>query len=175
MPLSREQKSDQVDWISTVMDDSEVLVVVANNGLTVSEFEELRGKMREKEGAGMKVVKNRLAKIALNERDGGEALGELFTGPTFIAYSTEPATAPKVLVDFAKGNEKAVILGGLFAGQALDADGVDRLSKMPSREEIIGQIAASLTAPGANISSAAGAPAANIAGILKTLAEKEDA
>lgn len=174
MPLTRQQKSDQVSWISSVLNDNDVLVVMKNEGLTVAAVSELRNQMREA-GGGVKVVKNRLAKIALKDVDGGDAAGDLFIGPTVIAYSEDPVTAPKVVVNFAKDNNKLGIVGALFGGQTLDAKGVDDLSKMPSREEIIGQIAASLTAPGANISSAAGAPAANIAGILKTLAEKEDA
>lgn len=174
MPLTRQQKSDQVDWMSQVLNDNEVLVVMQNAGLTVAAVSELRNQMREA-GGGVKVVKNRLAKIALKDVDGGESAAALFVGPTVIAYSADPVTAPKVVVNFAKENDKLEIQGGLFGGETLGAKGIDSLSKLPSREEIIAQISASLTAPGANISSAAGAPAANIAGILKTLAEKEDA
>lgn len=174
MPLTRGQKTDQVEWISNVLNDNEVLVVLENKGLTVADTEALRVKMREA-GGGVKVVKNRLAKIALQDRDGGDKLSELFKGPTFIAYSEDPVTAPKVVVEYAKSNDKLEILGGLMAGTALDAKGVDGLSKMPSREEVIAQIAATLTAPGSNISSAAGAPAANIASCIKTIADKEDA
>ena len=174
MPLSREQKTDQVDWINTVLNDNEVLVVMENRGLTVAEVSDLRTQMREA-GGGVKVVKNRLAKIALKDRDGGEDTSALFKGPTVIAYSEAPVTAPKVIVNFAKDNEKLGILGGLFGGQAMDPKGVDDLSKMPSREEIIASIVGSLTAPASNIASAVGAPAKNIAGIVKTIAEKEDA
>lgn len=174
MPLSRQDKSAQVEWISNVLSDNEVLVVMENKGLTVAQVSELRIKMREA-GGSVKVVKNRLAKIALKEVDGGEKTAELFQGPTFIAFSEDPVTAPKVVVDYVKSNDKVVILGGLMAGTALDGAGIEALSKMPSREEVISQISGSLTALGSNISGAAGAPAANIAGCLKSMAEKEDA
>ncbi len=174
MPLTRHQKSDQVDWINNVLNDNEVLVVMENRGLTVAQVQDLRIQMREA-GGGVKVVKNRLAKIALKDREGGDATSELFKGPTVIAYSEDPATAPKIIVKYAKANDKLVVLGGMFGGQALDANGIDNLSKMPSREELISQIAGSLTAMGSNISGAIGAPAANLAGIVKTIAEKEDA
>jgi large subunit ribosomal protein L10 len=174
MPLTRQEKSAQVDWIANVLNDSEVLVVVENKGLTVAQVSDLRTRMRTA-GGGVKVVKNRLARIALADRPGGEKASDLFKGPTFIAYSDDPVTAPKIIVEYAKGNDRVEILGGLFGGEAMDAKGIDSLSKMPSREEIISQIAGSLTAPGSNISGAIGAPAANLAGIVKTIAEKEDA
>ncbi|MEM6648940.1 MAG: 50S ribosomal protein L10 [Pseudomonadota bacterium] len=175
MALTRQKKSDQVEWIGQVLNDNEVLVVMQNNGLTVAEVSVLRAQMREA-GGGVKVVKNRLAKIALKDRPGGEETSALFVGPTVIAYSEDPITAPKVVTNFVKDNEeKLSVLGGLFGEESLDANGIDRLSKMPSREEIIASIAGSLTAPASNISAALGAPAANLAGAVKTIAEKEDA
>jgi large subunit ribosomal protein L10 len=173
MPLTRDQKEDQVGWLENVLNDNEVLVVMKNAGLTVAEVTDLRNQMREA-GGGVKVVKNRLARIAIGDRPGAE-VKDLFKGPTVIAYSEDPVTAPKVVVKWAKDHDALEVLGGLMGETSMDAGGIENLSKMPSREEIIGQIAATLTAPGANISSAAGAPAANIAGILKTLSEKEDA
>lgn len=173
MPLTREQKSDQVAWFGAVLNDNEVVVVMKNAGLSVAEVSDLRNKMREV-GGGVKVVKNRLARIAIGDRPGSE-VKELFKGPTVVAYSADPVTAPKVVVKWVKDHEKLEILGGLMGETALDAAGIDSLSKMPSREEIIAQIVGSLTAPGSNISGAIGAPAANLAGIAKALAEKEDA
>lgn len=174
MPLTRQDKSAQVDWITNVLNDNEVLVVMENKGLTVAQVSQLRVKMREA-GGGVKVVKNRLAKIALKDIDGGDKTAELFKGPTFIAYSEDPVTAPKVVVEYAKDNDKIEIVGGLMAGTTLDSAGITDLSKMPSREEVIAQISGALTALGSNISGAAGAPAANIAGCLKAMADKEDA
>ncbi len=176
MPLSRDQKTNQVAWFESVLNDNEVVVVIKNAGMTVAQASDLRNKMREA-GGGVKVVKNRLAKIAIGDRPGAE-FKEHFSGPTFVAYSEDPVTAPKVVVKWVKDNEKlevAEILGGLMGETALDAKGVDSLSKMPSREEVLSQISGSLTAPWTNLSGAIGAPAANIAGCLKTMTEKEDA
>ncbi|GGY40245.1 50S ribosomal protein L10 [Parvularcula lutaonensis] len=173
MPLSREQKKDQVAWFERVLNDNEVVVVMKNSGLTVAEVSDLRNQMREA-GGGVKVVKNRLAKIAIGDRPGSE-VKELFTGPTVIAYSADPVTAPKVVVKWAKDHDNLEILGALMGETALDAPGVDSLSKMPSREEVLSQIVGSLTAPWTNVLGAVGAPAANLAGIVKTIAEKEDA
>jgi len=173
MPLTREDKKDQVAWFETVLNDNEVVVVMKNAGLTVAEVSDLRNQMREA-GGGVKVVKNRLAKIAIGDRPGSE-VKDLFVGPTVVAYSEDPVTAPKVVVKWAKDHDSLDILGGLMGETALDAPGIDSLSKMPSREEVLSQISGSLTAPWTNISGAIGAPASNIAGCLKTMTEKEDA
>lgn len=173
MPLNRDQKSDQVAWFENVLNDNEVVVVMKNAGLTVAEVSDLRSQVREV-GGGVKVVKNRLAKIAIGDRPGSE-VKDLFTGPTVVAYSEDPVSAPKVVVKWVKDHDNLEILGGLMGETAMDPQGIDTLSKMPSREEILSQIAGSLTAPWTNISGAIGAPAANIAGCLKSMAEKEDA
>ncbi|MCI5045963.1 MAG: 50S ribosomal protein L10 [Aquisalinus sp.] len=173
MPMDRQQKTEMVDWIAGVFDANEVVVVFENSGLTVSEVSDLRAQMREA-GGGVKVVKNRLAKIAVAGKS-GEKISDLFKGPTVLAYSEDPVTAPKVLTKYAKDNDKITILGGLMGDTALDGAGVEALSKMPSREEVLSSIAGMLTVPGGNIVSVATAPAGNIAGILKTLAEREAA
>ncbi|MEE4209198.1 MAG: 50S ribosomal protein L10 [Parvularcula sp.] len=173
MPLNREQKKDQIAWFESVLNDNEVVVVMKNTGLSVAEVTELRNKMREA-GGGVKVVKNRLAKIAIADRPGSE-VKELFAGPTVIAYSEDPVTAPKVIVNWIKKHEKLVIVGGLMGETAMDEAGIKALSDMPSREEIIASIVGQIIAPAGNLVSAITAPATNLASITKTLAEREDA
>jgi large subunit ribosomal protein L10 len=171
--MDRTAKAEMVEWIGGVFDANDVVVVFENKGLTVSEVSDLRTQMREA-GGGVKVVKNRLAKIAVKDKS-GEKISDLFKGPTVLAYSEDPVTAPKVLAKFAKDNENIEILGGVMGDTALDGAGVVALSKMPSREEVLSSIAGMLTVPGGNIVSVATAPAANIAACIKTIAEKEDA
>jgi len=169
--MDRTQKSEMVEWIGGVFDENAV-VIVANGGLTVTEFETLRGELREA-GASMKVIKNRLAKIAISGKP-SEKLSELFQGPTAIAFSEDPVAAAKAVNKFAKDNDKLTILGGSMGEEILDEAGVKALAAMPSREELLASIAASLSAPASNIAGALGAPASNIASILETL-EKRDA
>jgi large subunit ribosomal protein L10 len=173
MPLNREQKKDQVAWFENVLNDNEVIVVMKNHGLSVADITELRNKMREA-GGGVKVVKNRLARIAIGDRPGSE-VKELFAGPTVIAYSEDPVTAPKVVVKWIKGRETLEIVGGLMGETAMDEAGIKSLSDMPSREEIIASIVGQIIAPAGNIVSAVTAPASNLASITQTLAEREDA
>ena len=102
-------------------------VVVAHYaGITVAQMNDLRSKMRAA-GGTVKVAKNRLAKIALQGTE-SESISNLFKGQTLIAYSEDPIAAPKVASDFAKGNDKLVILGGAMGTTTLNADGVKALA-----------------------------------------------
>ena len=92
-----------------------LVVVTHNQGLTVAEMTDLRRKIRNA-GASFRVTKNRLTRLALAGTK-FEGLGKLFTGPTAIAYSKDPVAAAKVVVDFAKGNDKLVILGAALGGK----------------------------------------------------------
>ncbi|MGF1543424.1 MAG: 50S ribosomal protein L10 [Parvularculaceae bacterium] len=169
--MDRTQKSEQVDWIGKVFDEN-VVVVVANGGMSVPEFEALRGELREA-GAGMKVVKNRLAKIAITGKP-AEKLTDLFQGPTAIAFSVDPVAAPKAIKKYAKENEKLKILGGAMGEEIMDEKGVDALASMPSREELIASLVLTITSPASNLAAAIGAPASNLAGCIEAI-EKKDA
>ncbi len=164
--MDRTQKAEMVDWIGGVFDKNSV-VVVANGGLTVAEMEGLRADLREA-GASMKIVKNRLAKIAISGKP-SEKLSDLFQGPTALAFSEDPVAAAKAVKKFSKDNDKLKILGGSMGDEILDEKAVDALASMPSREELIASIVMTITSPASNIAGAIGAPASNIAGILETL------
>ncbi len=170
--MDRAQKADVVEWIGGVF-DANTVVVVANAGLSVSEFEALRGELRSA-GASMKVIKNRLAKIAVTGKP-SEKISHLFEGPTAIAFSEDPVAAAKAVKKFAKDNEKLVILGGAMGEEILDEKAVDVLASMPSREELLASIVQTIMSPAMDIASAIGAPAANIAGIIETLETREAA
>lgn len=170
--MDRPQKANQIEWIGNVFDANSV-VVVANSGLTVAQMTELRSELR-KAGASMKVIKNRLAKIAISEKP-AKKIADLFKGPTAIAFSEDPVAAAKVVDAYAKKNDKLVILGGAMGAETMDAAGVKALAAMPSREELIGQIVQTIMSPGANLVSAITAPGAQLAGILETLEKREAA
>ncbi len=170
--MDRTQKAEMVEWIGGVFDKNTVLVI-GNGGLSVSDFEALRGGLREA-GASMRVVKNRLAKIAITGKP-SEKIAHLFDGPTALAFSEDPVAAAKAVHTFAKANEKLTILGGAMGDEMLDEAAVKVLASMPSREELLASIVATITSPASGIAGAIGAPAANIAGILSTLEEREAA
>lgn len=170
--MDRAQKAAMVEWIGGVFDKNAV-VVVANGGLSVAEMSELRGELR-KAGANMKVVKNRLAKIAISGKP-SEKIADLFKGPTAIAYSEDPVAAAKAVDGYAKKNPKLAILGGAMGEETLDEKGVKALAAMPSREELLASIVQTIMSPAANLVGALTAPGAQIAGVLETLETREAA
>ncbi|NDV02301.1 50S ribosomal protein L10 [Pseudoroseicyclus tamaricis] len=168
--MDRAQKEKVVDELGQIFESSGVVVVAHYEGMTVAQMQDLRAKMREA-GGSVRVAKNRLAKIALQGKP-CESIGDLLTGMTVLSYSEDPVAAAKVIDDYAKGNDKLVILGGAMGETALDSEGVKAVAKMPSREELIASIVGIIGAPASNIAGVIGAPASNIASILTTIEEK---
>ncbi|MEL6411557.1 MAG: 50S ribosomal protein L10 [Pseudomonadota bacterium] len=171
--MDRAQKEKVVEELGQIFESSGVVVVSHYAGLTVAEMQDLRARAREAD-ASVRVAKNRLAKIALDGKP-CESIADYLTGMTVLTFSDDPVAAAKVAEDFAKGNKNFVILGGAMGDQHLDPKGVETVSKMPSREELIASIAGCIGAPASNIAGALGAPASNIAGILSTIEEKAEA
>ena len=168
--MDRAQKEQLVEELGQIFESSGVVVFAHYTGLTVAEMQDLRQRARDAGGA-VRVAKNRLAKIALDGKP-CESISSLLTGMTVLTYSEDPVAAAKVAQEFAKENQKFVILGGAMGENALDVAGVEAVSKMPSREELISTIAGMLGAPASNIAGAIGAPASNIASILSTIEDK---
>ena len=125
-------------------------------------------------GASVKVAKNRLAKIALEGTDVA-SIAPLLKGPTVIAYSSDPVAAPKVANDFAKANEKFVILGGAMGKTALNPDGVKQLASLPSLDELRAKIIGLVQAPATKIAQVINAPAAKLARVVSAYSKKGEA
>src|SRR5690606_18221791 len=102
----------------------------------------------------------------------GEKASGLFQGPVAIAYSEDLVSAPKAVIEFAKTNEKFVILGGFMEEDVLDAAGVEALSKMPSREELIAAIAQRLVGQASEIVGRLNAPGQKLAGAVQAIGEQ---
>ncbi len=171
--MDRAQKEKVVEELGQIFESSGVVVVAHYAGLTVAEMQDLRARARDANSSVL-VANNRHAKIALEGKP-CESMSDLLTGMTVLTYSEDPVSAAKVAEDFAKENKKFEILGGAMGENALDRAGVEAVSKMPSRDELIAQIASMLGAPASNIAGAIGAPASNIASILSTIEEKAEA
>ena len=107
--MYRAEKKAAVATLNEAFKATNVVVVAHYSGLTVAQMQTLRKQMKLA-GASVKVAKNRLAKIALEGTDVA-SIASLLKGPTVIAFSGDPVAAPKVAVDFAKANERFVILG----------------------------------------------------------------
>lgn len=171
--MDRTQKEELVAEMRQTFSGTAVVVVTHYTGLTVAEMSALRAKMRD-QGAGFKVTKNRLTRLAL---DGTpyRGLSDLFTGPTAIAYSDDPVAAPKVAADFAKSNPKLVLLGGGLGDKVLGVEDVKTLATLPSLDEIRGKLVGLLNAPATKVAGVLQAPAGQIARVLAAHAEQEPA
>ena len=171
--MDRAQKAEAIETLKGVFEGAGAVVVTHNLGLTVAEMTDLRGRLR-KEGATYKIVKNTLAIKALDGSVGekGEAL---FTGPVGIAYAPDPASAAKIVTEYAKGNEKFTIVGALMGTTVLDQKGVGALATLPSLDEIRATLLGLLNAPATKVAGVLQAPAGQLARVFSAYANKEAA
>jgi large subunit ribosomal protein L10 len=171
--MDRAEKKELVASLQQVFGQTQVVVVCHYAGLTVAQMSALRRQARTA-GASVKVAKNRLAKIALEGTD-VSSIASLLTGPTLIAYSSDPVAAPKVAADFAKVNEKLIILGGAMGKTALSPDGVKALATLPSLDELRAKLVGLIQAPATKIAQVVNAPAAKVARVFGAYAAKGEA
>ncbi len=171
--MDRAEKRESVASLNQVFKTSGVIVVAQYSGLTVSEMTDLR-RRASGAGAALKVAKNRLAKIALEGTEVAH-LSDLLKGPTVLAYSEDPVAASKVVSDFAKGNEKLVILGGALGATSLNKDAVKALASLPSLDELRAKIVGLVQAPATKLAQLSTAPAAKLARVFGAYAGKDAA
>ena len=171
--MERAEKREFVASMNEVFANAGAVVVAHYSGITVAEMSKFRTDMKQA-GCTVKVAKNRLAKLALEGTD-AEHIKELFQGQTLICYSEDPVTAPKVDVEFAKANDKLVILGGAMGATNLDPNGVKSLASLPSLDELRGKIVGLLQAPAGKIAQVVNAPAGQLARVVGAYAAKDEA
>ena len=171
--MNRTEKQDMVAAMHKVFEGTNLVVVAQYSGLTVAQMNDLRGRMRDA-GAGLKVTKNRLTRLAL-EGTKFKPLADLFTGPTVVAYSTDPVGAAKAAVAFAKDNEKLIILGGALDNLTLDETGVRSLASLPSLDELRARLVGMISTPATRIAGVLKAPAGQLARVLSAHAQKGEA
>jgi len=171
--VDRAEKKELIGLLQEIFKASGVVVVAHYSGLTVAQMQDLRKQMKQA-GATVKVAKNRLAKIALDGTDVA-TIAPLLKGPTLLAYSTDPVAAPKVAVDFAKGHEKFVILGGAMGRTSLNSDGVKALATLPSLDELRAKLIGLIQAPATKVAQVVNAPAAKLARVFGAYAKRDEA
>ncbi len=169
--MDRIEKREFVAELSAVFADTSMVVVTQNKGMTVADVTELRRKMREA-GVSFKVAKNRLALLAL-EGTRFDGISPLLKGPTALAWSADPVAAAKVAVDFAKTNDKFVLLGGALGAQVLSVDGVKALSELPSLDSLRAKILRLIQAPATKVAGVLQAPAGQLARVFAAYADSQ--
>tara|TARA_B100000287_G_C20440878_1_gene705521 strand:- start:214 stop:720 length:507 start_codon:yes stop_codon:yes gene_type:complete len=142
--MQRAEKQDFVKNFNTALKEKEFLLVAHYKGLTVSEISSLRKKVKSSNSI-FKVAKNTLAKRAIKDTN-FENLDKLFIGPTSVAYSNDPVSTSKAIVDFAKENENLKILGASMSGKELSLNEIKHLASLPSMETLRAKIVGLLSA-----------------------------
>ncbi len=145
MGMNREEKAAMVDEVSALVAKAQSIVVAEYRGLTVESVTRLRREARQ-QGVQLRVLKNTLARRAL----GGTpfaGLSDKLVGPLVYGFSSDPVAAAKVIANFAKGNDKLVVKAGAMPNYVMDVKGVTALATMPSREELLAKLMATMQAP----------------------------
>ncbi len=171
--MDRTEKHAFVASLAEAFANTSFVVVTRNVGLTVAEVTDLRRRMRAS-GSTYRVAKNRLATRAL---DGTrfDGIRPLLKGPTALAWNRDPVAVAKTAVEFARTNEKFVVLGGALGTQLLDAAGVRALSELPSLEALRAGLLGMLNTPATRIAGILQAPGGQIARVLAAFARKDAA
>ena len=159
--MSKEKKKLYINEMTSQFDKSEAVIVAHYQGLSVSQLDELRSKMRE-HGIQFKITKNRITKLAL-EKTRCKNLSELFKGPTAVALSEDAIVSAKILTKFSKDNTNLKILGGIMGNDILDLAGVQNVATLPTLDEARAKIVGILSSPAQKIASILLAPASKIA------------
>lgn len=171
--MNRDEKVQAVQDLNGIFTSAGVVVVTHYSGLTVADVTQLRVQMAEA-GANFRVIKNRLAKIAL---DGTPCAGisELLAGPIAIAFSEDLVAAPKVVATFAKQNDNLVILGGVMGETILNVDDVKALAALPSLDELRAKLLSLFNTPATRIAGVLQAPAVQLARVFSAYGATDEA
>ena len=171
--LDRTEKRAFVEFLADVFNSTSMVVVTQNKGLTVADVTELRRRIRAA-GATYKVAKNRLASRALDGTQ-FDGIAPLLKGPTALAWSEDPVAVAKVIVEFAKTNDKLVVLGGSLGSQTLGVDGIKTLAELPSLDELRAKLVGMIQTPATRIAGVVQAPAGQLARVFGAYAKTGEA
>jgi large subunit ribosomal protein L10 len=143
--MNREEKAAQIEEVSALVAKAQSIVVAEYRGLGVDSVTKLRKQARS-QGVQLRVLKNTLARRAMTGTPFA-ALSDKLVGPLVYGFSADPVGAAKVLSNFAKDNDKLVVKAGAMPNHVLDVAGVKALATMPSREELLAKLMATMQAP----------------------------
>ena len=164
--MKRTDKEQLVIELKEKLEGAKALYYTDFTGLNVKRMTELRRRLR-RANVDYVVIKNTLALRAVNESG---LVGERLRGPTGLVMSKDPVAAAKVLTDFAKENDqRPMVKGGIFEGRPLDAKQVGKLASMPSREQMLSELGASMQAPMAAFATAMNSLLSMFAGAVDAL------
>lgn len=170
LPLTREQKEERLHEYVGALERAAGVILTDYRGLRVKDLEGLRRQLREV-NASYEVIKNTLFRLAL-ERAGKPAPQDLLQGPLAVAFVEDPVAASKVLTKFARDSKILQIRGALLGDRFVDAAGVETLSQLPSREELLAQVVGALQAPISGLVNVLAGPLRGLMNVLNARAEQ---
>jgi large subunit ribosomal protein L10 len=170
--VDRTEKREFVTGLNQALAATSMIVVTRNAGLTVAEVTVLRRRMGAA-GATYKVAKNRLTNLALDGTQ-FDSLKPLLKGPVALAWSMDPVAVAKAAVEFAKTNEKFVVVGGALGTQSLNADGIRALAELPSLDELRARLVGMISTPATRIAGILQAPAGQLARVFGAYARRDE-
>ncbi len=169
--MNRDQKRAAIDEMRTLFSDMDAIVLADTSGVDVNTINKVRSIFRA-EGVHFRVVKNTLAKLALQGTE-LEGIASAFVGPTAIALKAgDPITPAKIAIEFAKDNPKFEVKGGYLPGKVLDAQGVVALSKMKGRQEMRAELLSIFKAPQTQFVGVMNTMVTQFLGVLNARADK---
>lgn len=169
--------AENIEMLAAIKDDisnATAMWVVDYRGLTVKQIQQLRREITGADAA-MKVYKNKIMQIALKETDSPD-LDVVLAGPSaFVFANNDPVASAKVLRDFSKDNEDLEIKGGMMDGAYLDADQVNAVASLPSREELIAKLLGTISNPLVGTVRVLNGPMESFARVLNAIADQKNA
>ena len=171
--MNRDTKAEKVTELNETFITAKFAVVADYCGLKVTEIEKLRGSLREYD-AQIRIAKNTLLRLAVKDTD-YEGMTKDFTGTTAIVYSFDDPVGPaKALADFAKEFEALQIRSAVFEGKIMSADDVTTLSKLPSKDQLLGQLCGVLAAVPTKLVRTLNAAPSNLVYALQAIKEQKE-
>ncbi len=172
--LNNSQKKEVVERLAKAFKESEISILVDYKGLNVLKMTELRAQLR-KEGIQIEVVKNSLMALASEGTDAA-LMKDFFKGPNALVLSKKDPVAPaKILINFAKDNDKLEIKAGALSGKLLNPEEIKQLAKLPSKEELLGKLVYTLNAvPTSFVNVLSGVPRAFV-NVLNAIKDQKEA
>jgi large subunit ribosomal protein L10 len=172
--MPTEAKRVTIAALAEELSGSTASIVTDYRGLTVADFAAIRRSLRP-QGVTYRVVKNRLARIAADQAGRGE-LAPLLEGPTALALgSGDEVVMARALLDAIRPYRTLKVRGAVLRQRRIDADDVTRLSTLPGREQLLGQLAGAVASPVTTMAGLLAAPLRNLASALHQLAEQRAA
>ena len=173
LAISKTRKAELVAQYVDLIERSSAVFITEYTGLTVQETEELRGAIREADGA-FYITKNTLIRVAL-EQTGQSVPDELLIGQTGVGFALGDAPPmAKVLTKFAKGQDKFVVRGGLMNEAELSADAVKSLAELPSLDELRAQLIGMIEGPARNIATVIAGGVRQVVNVIDAYAKKDE-